>query len=813
MSYMDKKNMEPFNTLWDFECGSSIINTKCTIGMTRIAIACVDRCLYLVDQNGSEVWKKELDYEAWCVDISRDGSKIAVGTANQKPSSGSIYLFNNEGKELFKHTINAPIWGLSFSEDAKCLVATSWNNRVYLLKDDNATYSIREKLIGKYGLYGVKYQDEKIFVNSYQDGLYCLDNDLNILKKCIISDGLYGIDVINRKVIIALRQGKVAIIGIDELFSNQKIDYTKEISSRPLCGVSSSANNTLIVSGSFDGIAYLTTEFGDCLWKFETDGEIWSVNINEEGSRVLVGSGDKKIYFLKNNCTASIIKEILLLEDRLVQQNHYNNIIRLLDLYLSIGVIEYGVKRIEKILGKDIDKALLDYLLEKSIDFLISDLLLADLCFKYGKKLFDNNYVIKAIEYYQKASKDIKLSNYALNKAGECFQILGYETSFQASFNRAKIKFLKEDEKKIIYNLARSYEESGFYKEALKHFELLLSWDITYRDVLQKHTNLLNKENSKTDLMVYTGHTVSLLGQDFPVNVDSSLRKVIHARSNELLITEQERKHINDAFNLSKECEYFSNIKVQQLSYESTDYFQYDTLPLEDEVKKTLEMINFLSIFTKHQDRPRKSLDIGTATGRYPFVLKQLGIETFGIDKEKNSIDYINQKRKMYGIDIEDSPFLKVGDVINLADYYKKNSFDLITCMMGTFAHFGPEKRHAICEQIREVLTPKGLFVVSTWDIECEHLNYLSMYSQSQRELIKNNSLKNSDLKELFEADGFQTIQYTPFAFLSDLFSHELRMNNFSEIDARRLMEFDLATRSLLLNAHGQMYMFAFVKK
>lgn len=810
---MNKKNIEPFNILWNFECGSSIINTKCTVGMTRIAIACTDRCLYLVDQNGFELWKKELDFEAWCVDISCDGSKIAVGTANQKPSSGSIYLFDNEGKELFKHTVNAPIWGLSFSEDAQYLVATSWNNCVYLLKDNNATYYMCENSIGKYGLYGVKYYKEKIFVNSYQDGLYCLDNSLNILKKHPIIDGTYGIDVINGKVFIALRQGKVAIAEIDNLFNDPKIYYTKEISSRPLCGVSSSANNTLIVSGSFDGIAYLTTEFGDCLWKFETDGEIWSVNINEEGSHVLVGSGDKKLYYLKNNCNASIIKEMLLLEGKLARQNRYNNIIRLIDLYLSIGVIEYGIKRIGTILGKNIDKALLDYLLEKSIDYLISDLLLADLCFKYGKESLDNNYIIKAIEYYQKASKDIKLSNYALNKAGECFQILGYETSFQSSFNRAQIKFLKEDEKKIIYNLARSYEESGFYKEALKHFELLLSWDVTYRDVLIRHNNLLNKENSKTDLMVYTGHTVSLLGQDFPVNVDSSLKKVIHARSNELFITEQERKHINNAFNLSKRCEYFSNIKVQKLKYDSTDYLQYDTLPLEDEVKKTLEMINFLSIFSKHQNMIKKSLDIGTATGRYPFVLKQLGVETFGIDKEQNSIDYINQKRKMYNIDINDSPYLKVGDVINLVDHYKKNTFDLVTCMMGTFAHFDSAKRHAICEQIREVLKPRGILVVSTWDIECEHLSYLSMYSQCQRDLIKKNSLTNNDLKELFEFNGFQTIQYTPFSFLSDLFSYELKMNNFSEIDARRLMEFDLANRSLLLNSHGQMYIFAFLKK
>ncbi|MDR2719612.1 MAG: methyltransferase domain-containing protein [Nitrososphaerota archaeon] len=815
---MDKKTTTPYNVSWRFECESSIINTKCTIGMTRIAIACVDRCLYLLDQHGQELWRKSLDYEAWSVEISQDGSKIAVGTANKKPAAGSIYIFDSAGIELFKHSVDAPVWGLSFMDgNTRQLVATAWNNKVYSITSDvnNEKYDIQEKLIGKYGLYGVKCKNNKIFVNSYQDGMYCLDSKLNILKKVTITDGLYGIDVSDKKANVALRQGKNAIIELDEIFKVQgkvNLKFTDIISTRPICSVAASSDNFLLVSGSFDGIVYLTTESGACLWNFVTDGEIWSVNISEDGSRVFVGSSDKHVYCLDNKCTTSITKEIILLENRLKQTKQYNDVTRLLDIYLSIGIIEYGINIIENIFDSNIDKALIDYLLTKSEHYSISNILLADLCYKYGKRKIDNKYIVKAIEYYQKASKDIKLSFYSLNKAGECFQLLGFETAFQSSFDRANIKFLKDFEKKIIYNLARSYEESGYYNEAKKHYELLLSWDITYRDVLKRCNSVSNKKTHENDLVDYTGYTVNLLGQNFPINVDKSLKNIIRARANELLISEKEREYINDGFILSQKCDYFSNIISKQLAYDTNDYSQYDTLPLEDEVKKTLELINFLSVFSKHKSSIKKSLDIGTATGRYPFILKRLGVETFGIDREKNSINYINQKKKVYGISDDDSPHLNVGDVLELTKFYEKNSFDLITCMMGTFAHFDTDKRHNICRQIHEILKPTGVLVISTWDIECEHLDYLSMYSQKQKELIKNNSLNSREFTELFEFTGFKSFQHIPFAFLPDLFSNQLKINSFTETDARRLMEFDLAAKSLLLSTHGQMYISVFGK-
>lgn len=97
--------------------------------------------------------------------------------------------------------------------------------------------------------------------------------------------------------------------------------------------------------------------------------------------------------------------------------------------------------------------------------------------------------------------------------------------------------------------------------------------------------------------------------------------------------------------------------------------------------------------------------------------------------------------------------------------------------------------------------------LVSTWDIECRHLTFLSMYSQEQKELVRRNSLPMDRYREIFARAGLGFGRATPFALLPDVFGYELGVAGMTDRDLRRLLEIDLAARASFPAMHGQMFM------
>ncbi len=809
--------MNPYKYLWSYNCGGSIISIDSTPDCSLITTASVDCKLRLLNKDGILLWEKSLDNEAWSVCISATGKRIAVGTASKKPADGTVYVYNHEGVECLRYGIGAPVWGVSLSEDGSILAVTSWNNKTYrFIENGKAIYRLEHEInIGTKGLYGVSLSRDGAYcaISSYEDAIVLLDRDWSIIKRFPTNTGLYGVKL--------LPDASIGIAGLRNgsylLFENllgDKYQTSPQISSRPICGVSLSEDFRVFALGSFDGRAYITSPKGHCLYTIETDGEVWSTAMSANGSIVCVGSGDQTIYLIENFCNSTVLKEMELLEDA-IENGKYSNLNKILNdiasLYLSCGLINYGVLRLkdlaasEPLIKNNVIQEFLLTAISENPDHYEAHFLIANLFKNKGEW-------IPAIHHYQKATNNSFLRSNALNATGECFSKLGWKTAAVSCFHRAAEQYLNQDEKKVIYNLARSYEDSGYWREAAKHYQLILSWDIQYRNALERLRNIATIKHPaelikrQTD---YTGLTVSLLGPDIPrINeVDITLENILEARSRELFVIPGERAKMQNAINTSMRIDLTQSIKHKSLDYNTASYIKYDYLLPEDEIKKKLEMINFLVIIQDNQ-WIKSSLDIGTATGRYPFVLATMGINAIGIDKESDAIAYA--KRKKIKNQRTGYPFFYVSDVTNLQ--FGPESFDLITCMMGTFAHFIPEVRKNVCQEMIRVLRPSGLIVISTWDIEYKHLSFLSMYSQSQKEIILRNSLTQAEIQVFLGGFGLEVIDIKPFAIMPDLFSSELQFVDLTEEDIRRIVEFDLAARGIFPNSHGQMFMLC-VKK
>ena len=235
----------------------------------------------------------------------------------------------------------------------------------------------------------------------------------------------------------------------------------------------------------------------------------------------------------------------------------------------------------------------------------------------------------------------------------------------------------------------------------------------------------------------YTGSTTTLMGPDAPRDVDASLQPVLAARTKEVLI---DRGGLHEVAGIVAELlrdETFSRGITRKLDYSQELFLKYEFGLPEDEMKKFLETVNALP-FIKAQtgEGNRFSLDIGSATGRYPCLLQRnFGFRAHGIDIASGAIEFSNKHKVVDGW-----PRFLCGDARELNKHFPDQRFHVITCMMGTFDHIGQDEQENVLRKIEGALYPGGVAIISLWDTECQHLAYLSIYNETQKEQIRKNS-------------------------------------------------------------------------
>lgn len=637
---------------------------------------------------------------------------------------------------------------------------------------------------------------------NYAESVSVLDNKLNILFEHVGDSGFYDVYM--------TADGINGIVGCKNGFflrykrEKDILLTSRKISAKPIVGVSLSYDGLVHACSSIDQSIYICTEDGMILWSYETEGENWSISLSSDGSFVCFGSGDGNIYLVENYCNSSILDEISLIEKNISTSKHIKTddlFTNLISLYTRYGLIRYGMEKLQELTLNDPKR------LSKFIKKLLLECIDSNNNFEAHKKLADvmksEGDFINAIHHYQIAAKDPMLHRIALSFAGECFCNIGWDTAVISCYNRSEVQQLDAKRKQVSYNLARLYENKGYFKEAINHYQTVVAYDISYKKAREKLENLLksshdNKISYDKEISDYNG---LIMAHDISSNdVDEKILSIIEDSSKEFELRLEECQKFEIAINFINEISgTTTNTSNKILNYDTSLYLKYDHLLPEDEVKKKLEMANLLTILEDNK-QIKLALDIGAATGRYPMMFKKRGIKTIGVDREFDAMMYAQNKK----IDNE-FPHFSVCDAIELP--FNHETFDLITCMMGTFAHFNDEDRAFICKEIIRVLKPGGLLIISTWDIECNYLTYLSMYSNYQKEIIRTNSLTQNAINSLLKEFGMEILYLKPFAFLTDLSSYELKIDEINQNDLRRIIEFDLGIRDICQQRHGQMYM------
>jgi SAM-dependent methyltransferase/outer membrane protein assembly factor BamB len=803
----------PYETLWTVGCDGSVIRVAATPNLSLIAAASVAGSAYLLDHAGSIQWQRRLDGESWAAAVSADGLLAAFGTATKRPAGGAVHIFSRQGRLLWQREVGAPVWGAALSATGDFLYVGSWDHRLLAFSRDQDGWRLSaERRFGDAGIYGVATSaaGDRVLVSVYAEAVLLLDQDLRILRRFPCAETGYETRLApdGQSGIVGLRGGRALRV---DCRPGGGARPTAQVSQNAVGGATATPDGRLAVLGCFDGAAYALNHAGQLLWRYPTSGEVWSVCVSPDGGLLCMGSGDRQVRLVRLLTDCQALAEVEALEDRLARRGPREPgadlLAPLCDLYLRYGLVAYGTARLlaaaEAGLAAAADSAhhLLRLDVDAYPDHAQSQFLLAGFERRRGA-------AARAAVLYVRSGQAESLRLRAMLNAGDCFQEAGLESAAMSCFRRARQQYTNDDDRRVLYNLARAYEDRGDVDEATRHYGVLLTWDPDYRDVFERLTELGRSGGAAPGCGCnHVGPSLSLLGPDIPrrEEVDPVLLPVLDARAKELHVSPRQRDRLLralGAFLASQGPP--AAVAPSSLTYDEAAYALYDRLPPEDEIKKQLEAINLFDVIS---DLPalRRSLDIGAATGRHPAALAALGVLSHGIDVEWRAVAHA--RRKTGGARW---PVYLVGDGRRLP--YGDDSFDLITCMMGTIAHMPAADQLDLCREARRCLRPGGCLLISTWDVECRHLTFLSMYSQEQKELVRRNSLPVDHYRRMLEDARLELARVVPFALLPDVFGYELGVRGMTAKDLRRLVEIDMAARASFPAMPGQMFMAAALK-
>jgi SAM-dependent methyltransferase/tetratricopeptide (TPR) repeat protein len=790
----------------------AVVSVDCTPSVSRIVAGTVSRRVYLLDRSGTPILNAmELDDEVWAVSIDGAGEVVAVGTASKRPAQGALHCYDTGGTRLFTARYRAPVWGVSLSPNGDFLAAGTWGGHLHIYKRYSSTYRSfwrTHQAVTTSGIYGVRVSDTgNAIAAAYDTGVLLFDASTQTATLLGLKSGLYNVSraTADSMAFIGRRGGDVCKVRVRgrrgaSRHTSPTVSFLPRLSSRPVCGVAASAHEDLILTGSFDGVVRALTTTGAMVWDFRTEGEAWSVALGDDVRVAVAGSGDGHIYIIDTDCGSGELSELNRCETAL-RRGSEAALASYVSLSLAVGAYERAANVVlELIAGAKLPSSAAA-VLAAGIEETSKEPRHAFIAGNLHRTAGDS---VSAVASLQFAANDPSIQSKALSLAGACFRDLRMPTAAQALYHRATQTRPDTDGLRLHYDIARSYEGTGQLRKARQHYEFLSGWDIHYRDTYHRHDILrestLPQVEAKARHLDYTGPTVTALGPDVPREgeVDESLLPVLAARQRELSLSAGDRRRRVTAARLLASRQVFQPVELTAFGYDIATYAQYEHAQPEDTVKKHLEMLNLTAEITLSS--VQRSLDIGTATCRYPRFLGSLGVDACGLDIERNGYDFIRRSPEQ-----QKSPFRQFVQASGVALPLADDSFDLVTCMMGTVNHLSSNERRLLFREAYRVLVGTGTFAVSVWDCGCPFQGFLTIYGTETKERLRELGVVPDTVCQLADEVGFGPVRITRFACFPDRLVYDLALSHVSAYDVERLLEVDLAVRDRDPACHSQM--------
>ncbi|MFI0908787.1 methyltransferase domain-containing protein [Streptomyces sioyaensis] len=791
-----------------YHAGDAVTSVALSTDRRRIAAASVDGRLHVLDGDGHLLWRSpSLEGEAWCTAVSADGGRVAVCTSPPASGEGSVAVFDGLGQELFQCAVPASVRAVALSGDGLTLAAAVRPGHVWLFRWTGRSYRRHEEPLALDGEDCVRLallDGTGQVCAAGSGGAVHVTGGGQAHRRVPLGAGVVDLaaDRYGAGAVAACDDGRVRILDL-----RRGTAETVPGPSEAVCSVATSPDLGVLLLGRADGRVSLTGRQGAVYWRYAVDGEVWSTALSEDAATAVIGSGDGSVTVLDNRLTLSCLAHVRACE-RAHARGDDRDASALLALYGDLGILVYGHGQLARTaaarsadalaaLEAEVVRVLGGYL-DACPDQAAERQLLADLLCKAGRHQ-------EAVGHYQRAAADADLTTEALHGAGACFRSLGLEYAARKSQERIHQRRLARGELVSLYELARLYEQRGELVEARSVFETVAAWNAHHRDAVHRALDLARR--TAVDERAAHGCQEELSGADeeYPATVvmGPSARTGVApppwpGPDGDTLAYRDHLLHGGRIVNKA-----FGNLPSTPVSRITlAGYLAYDFAPPADEAKKWLDIVHTLAYIEEAGIRGR-SLDIGTATGRYPRVLRKLGFNSFGVDMEPEAIRYARSATRY----TDESVPLVVGDGAHLP--FADGAFDLVTCMMGTFSHMTPTLLPRVLGEVLRVLRPGGHLVCSNWDPGARRMDFLAMYTPAQVDFLRTNLRSRGEFRREVEKAGLDVVRVDPFCIFPSFVGYDVGKKTDHTFELQRLIDLDLAYQTRSGESHGQMFMLA----
>ncbi|TDC82868.1 class I SAM-dependent methyltransferase [Micromonospora sp. KC606] len=203
---------------------------------------------------------------------------------------------------------------------------------------------------------------------------------------------------------------------------------------------------------------------------------------------------------------------------------------------------------------------------------------------------------------------------------------------------------------------------------------------------------------------------------------------------------------------------------ADSVTYRSDWYREYRHLRGVDEIKKRLERDALLHVLAERGQRSGRMLDVGTATGRYPMLFARAGWRSVGLDVAAAAVSMAREELRRS--DVADRVDLVCGDIRSVT--LPERTFDLVTFMMGTFAHIPDPDRADTLATVHGLLDPGGHVALSNWNASWPDGRMLSLYGSADREWLLRATPAPDETLAMLGAAGFDKIAIQHFCPFTD---------------------------------------------
>lgn len=248
------------------------------------------------EQTYAPLWERGVNDAVSSVAITRDGSLVVA-------SAGSmVYLLDQDGTVLWKTTVGSRVKGVGISPEGAYIGVGA--DKLYLF-ERGGDLLWTEKTRFVYNDVAISSNGTYIAAGCDNGAVYLFDKNKKTLWDYDMGTDTHSIAISDN--------GRVIVVGCDNhgvyyLNSRQGESWSYG-PGKPLGGVALTPDGRFVAAGSLDRCVYLSTGQGEHLWKYPTNDAVLSTALTNEAREVFAASG-RTVYVL--NRTGSKIQEITL---------------------------------------------------------------------------------------------------------------------------------------------------------------------------------------------------------------------------------------------------------------------------------------------------------------------------------------------------------------------------------------------------------------------------------------------------------------------------------------------------------------------